>query len=150
MKKVARTHSDLTSGRMMALSALNRAKAAIIKTSFDPSKDLSGFHIFSKNQENVSYEVKTESLGGPDGLMNTVEDGLTYYTLEDGYGVDTSPTWQRLPVDHGPDTPDGYGVGPNSTWQRLSVDHGSDTPDEYGVYFVLCQPHRLGGNDPPA
>ena len=101
-RKIAKNYDDLTIARMIAMSGLHRVIAGMSLYSDYANKDFAD--VFSKNQEAVSDDVKRENLGGP-GLLQTIVNGVTHYSLEEDYEVTTNPTWQYLPFDHGIDTP---------------------------------------------
>ena len=101
-RKIAKNYNDLTIARMIAVSGLHRVIAGMSLYSGYEDKDFAD--VFSKNQEAVSDDIKREDLGGP-GLLQTIVNGVTHYSLPEDYDVDIYPTWQYLPFDHGIDTP---------------------------------------------
>ena len=105
-RRTADNYSAQTISQLSAQAGLQRVITALRIYSNDMDKDFADLDTFSKNQETVSDNTKRESLGGPNGLMNTTINNINYYTLDaENYDVNSNPTWQYLPFDHGPDNP---------------------------------------------
>jgi len=104
-KKTAENYSAQTASRLSAHAGIQRAIAALSLYSGDLSNDLITGHVYSKNQESISNDAKREFLSGDSGLLKTVIDNMSYYSLAENYNVSDYPTWQYFPFDHGTDTP---------------------------------------------
>ena len=102
-KETAKSYRDLTAARMFAQAGLRRVISGMKLYGTYENKDFAD--IYSNNQEAISDTLKREDLGGSDGLLKTVVDAVTYYTLGTNYDVDDNPTWLYIPFDHGVDTP---------------------------------------------
>ena len=105
--KSATNLSAQTISQLSLQAGLQRAITSIKIYSNNIDKDFSDTYIFSSNQESgISNNIKRESLGGPNGLMNTVINSVNYYGIaSENYDVNNNPTWQYLPFDHGPNNP---------------------------------------------
>ncbi len=113
-RKTAENFSAQTTSRLSAQSGLQRAVTHLnyILEFNDPNDEDKRLELFDKlnsqliysdnSDDTISNEAKLESLGGTNGLLNTIIDNkIEYYTVaNENYDTSTHPTWQYFPFNH--------------------------------------------------
>ena len=100
-RKTARNYNELTSARMLAQSAVNRAIAAMKKNSGDLSKDFS----YVNSQCSAYAQSDIESREDLVSLLPTVVGGVSYFSEADYEdAINDTPSWQYIPTDASSDT----------------------------------------------
>ena len=114
-RKTAQNYNAQTNSRVSIQAGLQRAVSHlnyVLENNNDNRLELfnklNSELIFSDNgDENTSMLAKIESLGGTNGLLNTIiDDRIEYYAVaSENYSTDSYPSWQYFPFNHNLNNP---------------------------------------------